>query len=84
MLAEMAMGIELARMAWMRAAWLTDNGHRNTYFASIAKAFAGDLANKAAADAVQVSYIYSWIKLRIFGELKIFYKNPTSHTGTHT
>lgn len=54
MLAEMAMSIELSRMAWMRAAWLTDNGHRNTYFASIAKAFAGDAANKCAADAVQI------------------------------
>jgi len=54
MLAEMAMGVELSRMAWMRAAWQTDNGQRNTYFASIAKAFAGDVANKAAADAVQI------------------------------
>lgn len=54
MLAEMAMGVELSRMAWMRAAWQTDNGQRNTYFASIAKAFAGDVANKCAADAVQI------------------------------
>lgn len=63
MLAEMAMSIELSRMAWMRAAWLTDNGHRNTYFASIAKAFAGDAANKCAADAVQVSINSNFINV---------------------
>ncbi|XP_035206754.1 medium-chain specific acyl-CoA dehydrogenase, mitochondrial-like [Stegodyphus dumicola] len=53
-LAEMAIGIEVSRMAWMRAAWQTDNGERNTYFASIAKALAADVANKCATDAVQI------------------------------
>ena len=32
-------------------------GIRNTYYASIAKCLAGDVANKCAADAVQVSKI---------------------------
>ncbi|MEE6494724.1 hypothetical protein FKM82_001855 [Ascaphus truei] len=54
MLAEMAMKVELARMAYQRAAWEVDCGNRNTYFASIAKAFAGDIANQVASDAVQV------------------------------
>ncbi|XP_055942395.1 medium-chain specific acyl-CoA dehydrogenase, mitochondrial-like [Argiope bruennichi] len=54
MLAEMAIGIETARLAWMRSAWQRDNGQRNTYFASIAKALAGDVANKCATDAVQI------------------------------
>ncbi|XP_039590801.1 medium-chain specific acyl-CoA dehydrogenase, mitochondrial [Polypterus senegalus] len=53
-LAEMAMKVELARMAYQRAAWEVDEGRRNTYFASIAKAFAGDIANQVASDAVQV------------------------------
>uniref|UniRef100_A0A8C5NG79 Medium-chain acyl-CoA dehydrogenase n=1 Tax=Gouania willdenowi TaxID=441366 RepID=A0A8C5NG79_GOUWI len=53
-LAEMAMKVELARMAYQRSAWEVDQGRRNTYFASIAKAFAGDIANQVAADAVQV------------------------------
>ncbi|GFY46092.1 medium-chain specific acyl-CoA dehydrogenase, mitochondrial [Trichonephila inaurata madagascariensis] len=53
-LAEMIIGVETARLAWMRAAWQRDNGQRNTYFASIAKALAGDVANKCAADAVQI------------------------------
>lgn len=54
MLAEMAIGIETARLAWMRAAWEIDQGRRNTYYASIAKGWAGDVANKCATDAVQV------------------------------
>uniref|UniRef100_A0A8C3P8L0 Medium-chain specific acyl-CoA dehydrogenase, mitochondrial n=1 Tax=Chrysemys picta bellii TaxID=8478 RepID=A0A8C3P8L0_CHRPI len=54
MLAEMAMKVELARLACQRAAWEIDAGRRNTYFASIAKAFAGDIANQLASDAVQI------------------------------
>ncbi|XP_069497995.1 medium-chain specific acyl-CoA dehydrogenase, mitochondrial [Ambystoma mexicanum] len=54
MLAEMAMKVELARMAYQRSAWETDVGRRNTYFASIAKAYAGDIANQVATDAVQI------------------------------
>ena len=48
------MKVELARMAYQRSAWEVDNGRRNTYYASIAKAFAGDIANQVASDAVQV------------------------------
>ena len=33
---------------------MIDEGHRNTYYASIAKALAGDVANKCASDAVQI------------------------------
>ncbi|CAH2311059.1 medium-chain specific acyl- dehydrogenase, mitochondrial [Pelobates cultripes] len=54
LLAEMAMKVELARLAYQRAAWEVDSGRRNTYYASIAKAYAGDIANQVASDAVQV------------------------------
>ena len=54
LLAEMALKVELARMAYQRSAWEVDMGRRNTYFASIAKAYAGDIANQVASDAVQV------------------------------
>jgi len=57
MLAEMAIGIETSRLAWMRAAWEIGQGRRNTYYASIAEAWAGDVANKCAADAVQAFYL---------------------------
>ena len=50
----MAIGIESARLAMQRSAWEIDQGKRNTYFASIAKCLAGDVANKVATDAVQV------------------------------
>uniref|UniRef100_H0WWT0 Medium-chain specific acyl-CoA dehydrogenase, mitochondrial n=1 Tax=Otolemur garnettii TaxID=30611 RepID=H0WWT0_OTOGA len=54
LLAEMAMKVELARLSYQRAAWEVDSGRRNTYYASIAKAFAGDIANQVATDAVQI------------------------------
>lgn len=54
MLADMAIGIESARLAMYKSAWEVDLGQRNTYLASIAKCLAGDVANKCAADAVQI------------------------------
>ncbi|CAN0374690.1 unnamed protein product [Lampetra planeri] len=54
LLAEMAMKVELARLATQRSAWEVDRGFRNTYLASIAKAYAGDIANQVASDAVQI------------------------------
>lgn len=54
MLADMAIGVEVSRLAWQRSAWEIDQGRKNTYFASIAKALAADVANKNATDAVQV------------------------------
>ncbi|KAL9989523.1 hypothetical protein ACROYT_G004084 [Oculina patagonica] len=54
MLADMAVGIETARLATQRSAWEVDQGRRNTYFASIAKCLAADVANKCATDAVQI------------------------------
>lgn len=54
MLADMAIGVETARLMMQRSAWEIDQGRRNTYYASIAKAFAADVANKAATDAVQI------------------------------
>jgi len=54
MLADMAIGVESSRLCYMKSAWMADNGERNTYYASIAKCLAGDVANKAASDAVQI------------------------------
>ncbi|KAH1021481.1 hypothetical protein HUJ04_010988 [Dendroctonus ponderosae] len=54
MLADMAIGIETGRLAWMKAAWETDRGIRNSYSAAIAKCCAADMANKCASDAVQI------------------------------
>jgi len=54
MLADMAIGIEAARLCYMKSAWQADQKIRNSYYASIAKCLAGDVANKCATDAVQV------------------------------
>lgn len=54
MLADMAIGIETSRLAWMRAAWASDKGHPVAYYASVAKALSADIANKCATDAVQI------------------------------
>ena len=56
MLADMAIGVEASRLAMYKSAWEIDQGRRNTYYASIAKCMAGDVANKCATDAVQVGY----------------------------
>ncbi|KAI9342747.1 acyl-CoA dehydrogenase/oxidase [Zopfochytrium polystomum] len=54
MLADMASGVEASRLLTWKSAWLRDNGQRNTLFASMAKAMASEVANKNAADAVQI------------------------------
>lgn len=54
LLAEMAARTELARLMTTKSAWMVDQGVRNTYYASIAKLFAGDAANQTATDAVQI------------------------------
>ncbi|KAJ3162440.1 hypothetical protein HDU86_004921 [Geranomyces michiganensis] len=55
MLADMAIGVEAARNMTWKSAWMRDNGMKNTYWASMAKAFASEVANKNAADAVQIA-----------------------------
>lgn len=54
MLAEMASRVELGRLMTYKSAWMIDQGERNTYYASIAKLYAGDAANQNATDAVQI------------------------------
>ncbi len=61
MLADMAKDIDAARLLCWRAAWLIDQGVRNTKESSMAKAFAADMAMRVATDAVQIfgGYGYS-------------------------
>ena len=54
MIADMAVGIEASRALVHKAAYEIDQGRRNTLYASMAKMFAADHANKVAADAVQI------------------------------
>lgn len=54
MLADMAKDIEAARLLVWKAAWLADQGIRNSKEAAIAKAFAADMAMHVTTDAVQI------------------------------
>jgi acyl-CoA dehydrogenase len=54
MLADMAIGIDAARLLVWRAASLADQGVRNSREAAIAKAFAADMAMRVTTDAVQI------------------------------
>ena len=54
MLADMAKEIEAARLLVWKAAWLADQGVRNSKEAAMAKAFAADVAMRATTDAVQI------------------------------
>ncbi len=54
LLADMAKDIDAARLLVWRSAWLRDAGRRNTLEASMAKAFAADVAMRVATDAVQI------------------------------
>lgn len=53
-IAEMSIRLQAARLLTYQAAWLLDDGRRNTLPASAAKAFAADSAMWAATEAVQV------------------------------
>jgi acyl-CoA dehydrogenase len=53
-LAEMKIRVEAARTLAWKAAWLIDQGRRNTLEAAIAKSFCADAAMQNATDAVQV------------------------------
>jgi acyl-CoA dehydrogenase len=62
MIADMAKDIDAARLLVWRAAYLIDKGQRNTKEASMAKAFAADIAMRVATDAVQVFGGYGYSK----------------------
>lgn len=54
LLADMAKDIDAARLLVWRAAWLANQGIRNSKEAAMAKAFAADVAMRVTTDAVQV------------------------------
>jgi glutaryl-CoA dehydrogenase (non-decarboxylating) len=54
MIAEMVSDYDAARLLWMRAGWLKNEGRRNTRETSLAKWFATVKSERAASDAVQI------------------------------
>jgi len=53
-LADMAVGIELARNQYLKAAWLKDQGRDHTFETAVAKLYATEMLEKVASDAVQI------------------------------
>jgi acyl-CoA dehydrogenase len=62
MLADMAKKVAAARLLCWHAAWLHDNGKRNSMESAMAKCFAGDTAMEVTTDAVQVFGGYGYMK----------------------
>lgn len=62
MIAEMGMKVEAARLLVHKAAWLCDQGVKNTEIASYAKAFASDSCMQITTDAVQIYGGYGYSK----------------------
>lgn len=60
-LADMSMAIELARTAYLKAAWLKDQGRTHTFEAAIAKLYGSEMAEKVASDAVQIHGGYGYM-----------------------
>ena len=61
-LADMAMGIESARLLTYKAAWFKDNKKDFGVLASMAKVYASEVAMKASTDCVQIHGGYGYIK----------------------
>ncbi len=60
MIARMARDYEMARLLYLRAGWLKNEGKRNTRETSMAKWFATEASFAAASDAVQVHGAYGY------------------------
>jgi glutaryl-CoA dehydrogenase (non-decarboxylating) len=54
MVAQMVSDYDAARLLWLRAGWLKNEGRRNTRETSLAKWFATVASERAASDAVQI------------------------------
>ena len=61
-IADMKVGVETARLAFQRAAWLRDRGRPFATEASIAKLYASEVAVSAAREAVQVHGGYGFVE----------------------
>ena len=60
MIARMARDYEMARLLYLRAGWLKNEGQRNTRETSLAKWFATEASFAAASDAVQIHGAYGY------------------------
>jgi glutaryl-CoA dehydrogenase (non-decarboxylating) len=59
-IARMAREYEIARLLYLKAGWMKNEGKRNTFETSIAKQFATDASFRAASEAIQVHGAYGF------------------------
>lgn len=75
-LAEMYMKIEASRLLYLKAAWTADNIGDSTIPASVAKAYATDVAMDVASEAVQIHGGYGYIDQypleKLFRDAKLY------------
>ena len=75
-LAEMYMKIEASRALYLKAAWTSDNVGDATIPASVAKAFATDVAMETASEALQIHGGYGYIDQypleKLFRDAKLY------------
>lgn len=75
-IADMAINYNASRLLVWQAAWNVDNGVSNPQIPAYAKAFAADMATKAAVDAVQVFGGYGFMEeypvAKLLRDVKIF------------
>lgn len=75
-IADMAINYEASRLLTWQSAWQIDNGIHNPRIPAYAKAFAADMATRAAVDAVQVFGGYGFMKEypveKLLRDVKIF------------
>ncbi|MFQ5654599.1 MAG: acyl-CoA dehydrogenase family protein [Planctomycetota bacterium] len=62
MIADMYKEMEAARLLTWQAAWMIDQGRRNTLECSLAKCFGADAAMRITTDAVQILGGYGYSK----------------------
>lgn len=62
MIADMGMKVEASRLLVTKAAWMLDNGQKNSLVASYAKAFAADSCMEITTNAVQIYGGYGYSK----------------------
>ncbi|SFG46901.1 Acyl-CoA dehydrogenase [Desulfotomaculum arcticum] len=61
-LADMATNIELARLIYLKAAWLKDHDQPYSKEAAMAKLFASEMATRAALEAIQIHGGYGYMR----------------------
>jgi alkylation response protein AidB-like acyl-CoA dehydrogenase len=75
-LADIAMGIELSRTMYLKAAWLKDKGKKHTLEAHFAKLFGSETATKITSEVLKILSPYGYLDKypisRYFRQAKLF------------